>query len=155
MEFDYNKLADMVIAKMREESQHKKSVREMTDAEFQFLKKNMGAREIPFKSTSEMGEAFDNLDNDSFIDMNSRLSDDEISACTVIDELKSLGIFPSEANITKQFKRLKVSLQGKGRQEKVSVVTGTKEKKAPGSFTDLFKRREKKDESTNTIPTGV
>ena len=139
---DYSLLAQEVVKQLRGKE---KGV--INEAEFDFLKKNLkGAREVPFKSSTEMGEAFDNLDNNSFIDMNSRLSDDEISACTVIDELKTLGIFPQNANITQQFKRLKVSLAGKGRNEKVSIVTGTKKQQMPGSFMDLFKKKEKKDE---------
>lgn len=149
MEIDYDKLAETIMKNVT-----KPKSKDMSQAEFDFLKNNMGARVIPFKSVSEMGEAFDNLDNDSFIDMNSRLSDDEISACTVIDELKALGVFPGEANITQQFKRLKVSQGGKGRLEKVSVVTGTKQKSPPGSFMDLFKRKEKKEDGTEPN-TGV
>ena len=84
--------------------------------------------------------------------MNSRLSGIEISACTIIDQLKAMGVFPTQATITQQFKRLKVSEQGKGRQEKVQIVTGHREQQRPVGFMDLFKKREK--ETDGRQPTG-
>ena len=104
--------------------------------------------EKPFKSSSDIGEGFENLDNNSHLDMNSRLSGVEISACTIIDQLKTMGVFPEQATITQQFKRLKVSEGGKGRTEKVQIVTGHREQNKPSGFFDLFKKRAKELDTT-------
>lgn len=127
--------------------EQKKKTTELQELEYEYLKQSVDLREVPFKSNTEMGEAFNNLDDNSYLDMNSRLSDDEIAACSIIDELQRMGVFPKNANITKTFKRLKVSQQGKGRQEKVSIVTGARQQKAGGNFLEnLFKRRKQQEE---------
>lgn len=110
--------------------------------------------EVTFKDRSELGEVMDNLDQDtldpttkmSTIDFNTRLSETEISAVMIIDELTRLGIFPGEAGLTRQKKRLAVSLQGKGREEKVRIVQGERENRTGTGVMSrlggLFQRRE-------------
>ena len=91
--------------------------------------------ELPFKETTELGEVFNNLDNDdinqatgfSNIDFNARLLGFEAANCMIFDELKALGILPKTANITMQKKRLSVSLGGLGRKEKVQIASGARE----------------------------
>lgn len=132
-------------------AQEKKKA-ELKQLEYEAMKQTASLKEVPFKSTSDIGEGFDNLDNNSHLDMNSRLSSVEISACTIIDQLKAMGVFPVQATITQQFKRLKVSEGGKGRTEKVQIVTGHREQQRPVGFMDLFKKREK--QVTDGQPTG-
>lgn len=105
-----------------------------------------------FKEKSEMGEVFENLDQDipdtktgmSTIDFNARLSEIEISSCLKIDELKRLGILP-ELELTRKKKRLSVSKMGMGREEKVQISGGMKENRSgEGIFnklSGLFKPR--------------
>ena len=115
------------------------------------------SKETPFQDKSEVGEVFDNLDRDeeleetrmSHIDFNSRLTSTEIANCITIDELKSLGILPAKARITRQKKRLSVSLAGKGREEKVTIASASRGADLSGrsggfmsKIGDFFKPRE-------------
>lgn len=95
---------------------------------------NEATRDFPFKEKTEMGEVFDNLDDDradhknmSKIDFNSRLSHAEATGCLVIDELRQLGILDESIGITRQKKRLSVSLGGLGRQEKVQIASASRQ----------------------------
>lgn len=102
--------------------------------------------EIRIQEKTELGEVMDNLDSDkidpssrmSSIDFNARLSGTEISSIMVIDELTRLGIFPESAGITRQKKRLSVSLNGKGRDEKVEVVRGERSNRSGGGMMEKF-----------------
>ena len=98
-----------------------------------------------FKEKSEMGEVFENLDQDvtdkdtgmSTIDFNARLREIEISSCLRIDELKRIGILP-DMRLTQQKKRLSVSRDGLGREEKVKISGGMQEKRSgEGMFNKL------------------
>ena len=103
---------------------------------------------------TELGSVMKNLDSDkvdtgtrmSNIDFNARLSGQEINASLVFDELVRLGILPEEAGLTRQKKRLSVSLEGKGREEKVRIVQGERDSQAGSTFgnrfMNLFKRQE-------------
>ena len=101
---------------------------------------NVG-KEVPFEDVTELGQVMDNLDNDviddstgmSKIDFNARLGRDEVRNIIAIDELNRLGIIPSIA-LTRQFKRLSVSLDGRGRQEKVEIVQGQREQQSSKGF---------------------
>lgn len=81
--------------------------------------------------TTELGQVMGNLDNDvidegtrlSSIDFNTRLTGDQIKHIMVIDELIRKGLYP-DMGLTRMIKRLNVSLQGKGREEKVTIVAG-------------------------------
>lgn len=108
--------------------------------------------ERQLRERTELGEVMDTLDKDvldpetrmTSLDMNTRLNEIEISAMLVIDALTRLGIFPKELGLTRQKKRLAVSLEGKGREEKVRIVAGDRETKQGGirSFAQMFQRRE-------------
>lgn len=97
---------------------------------------------IQIKERSELGEVMDSLESDKFdpntksssIDFNARLDHVEISCITIMDELTRLGIFPSDTGLTRQKKRLSVSLQGKGREEKVQIVQGERQNRSSGGF---------------------
>ncbi len=91
--------------------------------------------DVPFSERSPLGEIFENLDKDvddknnrSSIDLNTRLNQEEISCCLIIDELVLAGIL--DAGITRQLKRLNISHKGKGREEKVNIAIGRAENKA-------------------------
>ena len=106
---------------------------------------------INFAEKSEMGQIFDNLDNDridkstnmSSVDFNSRLTQSEIASSMVIDELTRLGILPDDSGITRQKKRLSVSLMGKGREEKVRMIAGEREHRTgiSGKLQGMFEKR--------------
>lgn len=107
---------------------------------------NIG-RELPFQEKTELGEVFDNLDNDkendrgfSNIDFNARLKEWEITNCMIFDELKAMGLLPKNANITMQKKRLSVSLGGQGRIEKVQVASGVREADLAGRSGGMLSR---------------
>jgi len=100
---------------------------------------------------SELAEIFDNLDDDrqnkennmSQIDFNTRLTTVEINSIMIIDEFTRLGIFPPDAGITRQKKRLAISKDGEGRKEKVHMVAGKEESRSGNGFLkNLFSRRE-------------
>jgi len=114
-------------------------------------------KEVPFSEQTELGQVFDNLDNDNLnpksnmsnIDFNSRLSDWEITSCLVFDELQGLGILPKTARITRQKKRLAVSKEGLGRREKVEIASASRSAELSGKsggilsqIGSIFKRRE-------------
>ena len=103
-------------------------------------------KEHPFRDTSEAGEIMSNLDSNEHIDLNSNLNELQIGNCKVIDELKSLGIFPKEFGIADQTKRLSVSKGGEGRKQKVEIAQGMIKARGGGigdNLKDLFRRREK------------
>ena len=109
--------------------------------------------EKDLKDKSELGEVMDNLDKDevdtntrmSSVDFNARLDPFEISSIMVIDEFKRLNIFPPDADITRQKKRLSVSIGGKGREEKVRIVQGERDNRTGMGVMDrmggLFSRK--------------
>lgn len=110
-------------------------------------------KDLDFSEQTEMGEVMKNLDADnldantkmSSVDFNTRLDSLEINSILVIDEFMRLGIFPMEAGITRQKKRLAISLKGLGRQEKVRIIAGDREMKSGSSFGEklsgLFQRK--------------
>lgn len=105
----------------------------------------------PFTEQSELSQVMIQMDSDivdpktlmSTIDFNSRLSREEISASLIFDEFVRLGILPSGFGLTRQKKRLSVSLEGKGREEKVAIVNSERENKSGMTmgqrFANLFK----------------
>lgn len=110
-------------------------------------------KELPFNEKTEMGEIFDNLDNDNIssngfskIDFNARLLGFEANNCVIFDEIKALGLLPFGANLTMQKKRISVSIGGLGRQEKVQIASASRgaelQGKSGGFLGSLFKPRE-------------
>ena len=98
----------------------------------------------------EIAHAFDNLDGDvlddstrmSTIDFNARLDRQEIDACLVMDELLRLNILPKGISLARQKKRLSVSLDGRGRREKVELFASNNESKnGMSGLSKLFKPR--------------
>ena len=104
-------------------------------------------REQPIQEVTELGEVMRNLDDDlqdkstrmSNIDFNTRLNSIEINNIMIIDELTRLGVLPSNIGITRQKKRLSVSLKGEGRKEKVAIVQGERDHKGSRSLGDRMK----------------
>lgn len=88
-----------------------------------------------FNQSTELGETLRELNDDSIsdirmsgIDMRSRLHPMEISSVLAIDTLISMGMLPERVlMLSRQKKRLSVSLNGKGRDDIVSVVSGKRD----------------------------
>jgi len=74
------------------------------------------------KEKTSIGEAFENMDSDELLDKNTRLTERELKAVIVVDELKNLGVLSKKVTITEQIKKLSISRDGKGRREKVEMV---------------------------------
>ena len=122
----------------------------MTDSNLDKILENA---QKDLKDKSELGEVMDNLDSDvvsndtkmSSVDFNTRLDGFEISTIMVIDELTRMGIFPDRAGLTRQKKRLSVSLQGKGREEKVRIIQGERDNRTGMGVMDrvgsMFQRK--------------
>ena len=114
--------------KTKENNKPKEKTKELTEPEDEIDEKQ-------FQEKSELAEVMDGLDQDiqdkitkmSSIDFNTRLNSTERASMVVIDELTRMGLFPENTGITRQFKRLAVSLEGKGRTEKVQMVCGERE----------------------------
>ena len=105
----------------------------------------------PVAQSTELGESLKELNLDALdanirmsgIDLRARLFGIEISSILALDALVSFGILPTKClAFTRQKKRLSVSLDGKGREEIVSLVAGKKEMEAKagmGGFGDRIK----------------
>ena len=92
---------------------------------------------------TELGEAMKDMNNDeiepgtrmSKIDMRTRLHVMEINSLWAVDSLVALKFLPTSClPITRQRKRLLVSLGGEGRKEAVRVIAGEREKQANSGF---------------------
>lgn len=110
------------------------------------------ARQGIVADKTELQAVVENLDSDSFnekelvsnIDFNTRLTQAEVSASLVIDTLARIGVFPQGTSLTRQLKRLKVSLNGQGRAEKVEIVRSERDRRSGGILAGLgsfFKRQ--------------
>ena len=86
--------------------------------------------------TTELGESLKELNDDTIeknthmsgIDMRARLHYLETSGILAVDILVGFKFLPTEClTMTRQKKRLSVSLKGKGREEIVSLVSGKRE----------------------------
>lgn len=96
----------------------------------------MNLNEIDINEKTDLSETLKQLNEDSIdlqtgmsgIDMRARLSHMEIPAILQIDNLVSMNVLPAEClQLTRQKKRLSVSLGGLGRREIVKIATGNKE----------------------------
>ncbi|MGM0495440.1 MAG: hypothetical protein ACQERX_02135 [Bacillota bacterium] len=92
--------------------------------------------EQDIKEPTELGEVIRDLNNDTIeretkmsgIDMRSRLHEIEVSSILAVDTLVSFNFLPlSCLPFTRQKKRLAVSLDGKGRDDIVKIVSGKRE----------------------------
>ena len=111
-------------------------------------------KEHIFSDKSELGQVMENLDKDiidnntkmSSVDFNARLTNSEVNACLIIDELTRIGILPNASGLTRQKKRLSVSKDGLGREEKVRIIAGEREQRRGGGIFEgiknMFQRRE-------------
>lgn len=100
---------------------------------------------------AELAQVLGNLDKDrldetgmSTMDFNSRLRKHEINAILGVDFLNRMGLLPDVGDITRQKKRLSVSLDGQGRKEKVDIVRGERmmgENAQRGFFNRIFSRQ--------------
>lgn len=116
------------------------------------LEKLVG-QNIKFQEKSELAQTFDHLDTDDIgedgmspMDMNSRLSAGKVSAILKFDSLVRLGIMPPElGSLTRQLKRLSVSLLGEGRKEKVRIAEADRDAKFGGKnmggLASMFSRK--------------
>lgn len=102
---------------------------------------------------SELAQVFDSLDNDdiksqnmSNIDFNTRLTKSESNGCLVMDELQRMGLLPMNFSLSRQKKRLAVSLNGEGRKEKIDIVRSERENTSSSGFLSklggIFKKTE-------------
>jgi hypothetical protein len=87
---------------------------------------------------SELKEAIHEMNRDddeangfSSIDMRTILHPQEVRSLIVIDMLTHMSVLPKMCGaISRKFKRLKVSEEGKGREQNVAVINGVQEQKA-------------------------
>lgn len=109
-------------------------------------------KEQPFSEKTEIEAAMNSLDADkadkasfSNIDFNARVSSHQAVCMAIIDELVRSGLYPEELTITRNMKRISVSIGGEGRKEKVSLFQGQREHSegagAMGRFGRLFQRQ--------------
>lgn len=93
----------------------------------------------PILQPSELSESLKELNQDiidygsrqSGIDLRARLHPFEVQSVLALDALVALGILPTRTlAFSRQKKRLSVSIQGKGREEIVSLVAGKRELEA-------------------------
>lgn len=109
---------------------------------FQQYNTQQGTTEI--KEPSELGDVLKNLNDDSVepntsmsgIDLRSRLSGFEIPPLMCVDIMVAMKFLPKEClGITRQKKRLSVSLKGEGRNDIIKIVNGKQEQdKAKGGM---------------------
>ena len=80
-----------------------------------------------FAEQTELGAVMDNLDaQDSKLDFNTRLSEEQIAALLVAEELRESGILYF-IGICNKAKKLNVSKNGMGRTEKVTIAAAKTE----------------------------
>lgn len=102
---------------------------------------------IPIQQPTELGESLKELNKDEIesatrmtgIDMRSRLHPMEVSSILALDALVALGVCHTKMlSFTRQKKRLSVSIEGKGRNDIVNIVSGKRELEKQG-MGDKFK----------------
>ena len=98
------------------------------------ISRNVGVKNII--QQTELGESLKELNLDdvepntrmSGIDMRARLHHVEVASVLALDCLVALGVCPIMClSVTRQKKRLSVSIDGKGRDDIVNIVSGKKE----------------------------
>ena len=94
-------------------------------------------------SLKQLNDDSKNDDNMSGIDLRARLTSTDISASVILDMLVALNFLPTQGlGITKQKKRLSVSLRGQGRREIVDIIAGERDnqKKDGSMWNKLFNK---------------
>lgn len=105
-----------------------------------------GDLEFDRKPVTEAGEIFSNLDNPRLINLNTRISKEERRCCLIIDELKGMGLWFNDSNLSPSFKELSVSIEGKGRGEKKEIAQGMMKARSGGSGLSALFQRQPPDE---------
>ena len=110
---------------------------ETRNPQSQILNPNQGMQDIV--QPAELSEAMKELNDDTIdattrmskIDMRTRLHPFEINSILRVDTLVALKVLPTEClSLTRQKKRLNVSLHGLGRKENVDMAVGKREQDA-------------------------
>lgn len=107
----------------------------------------MSDDEFIVKTESEMSEVMRRMDEDivdnstrmSSIDTNSRLFPKWWRACIRLDEMERRGLNKHAGKLSRQIKRLSISLNGEGRKEKIALVGGMREQKTGAGFLQRMK----------------
>lgn len=94
--------------------------------------------EFPIMEKSELGQVMDTMDSEEALERNTRVTRDERANLLVLKELKNMGILPQGVGLVESFMRTSISLDGKGREEKVRMVQGEREQKQDGGFMRKF-----------------
>jgi len=107
----------------------------------------MDTEERIIQESSEMGAVMENLDSESALNKNTRLSDTEISALLTSEGLQDFKILDRKwFTIPNKFKEMKISKDGLGRQEKVSIFQSERDHRQGGglfkSIGQMFRRGE-------------
>jgi len=122
--------------------EHKRKDDERKEIEYDYLKEKSVFKEVPFRSSTPEGEMVSNLDNFQNLMQNTRVSGTEINALYRYMTLVRAGIYP-DLGLDQIYMALKISEAGKGRSEKVSIVTGSKSQRSDADtfWQKLFKSR--------------
>lgn len=108
-----------------------------------------GRVETEIKEGTELGDSLKELNRDdiepgtrmSGIDMRARLHYVEVGSILAIDTMVLLKFLPvSCSQLTRQKKRLSVSIEGQGRNDIVNIVSGKKEMEAKTQGSSLGER---------------
>lgn len=123
-----NKLNEQDQQKMVTLIEHQKKEQDMKALEYAYLKQKTAFKEVPFRSSTPEGEMVANLDNFQYLMQNTRLTSLETNALFRYMTLIKNGIYPN-LGLDQIYMALKISEAGKGRGEKVSIVTGSRSNK--------------------------
>ena len=107
--------------------------------------------ELPSQETLQpanniIKDVIDALDRDvmqddtlTTIDFNTRLDVSEVPSITLLQMLSSLGLGGFESSLlARRIQRNRVSLDGKGREEKVRIIQGEREHETGGDQSSIF-----------------
>jgi len=101
-----------------------------------------GNLEFAMKPMTEAGEIFGNLDNPRLINMNTDLNKEERRSLIIIDELRSMGLWFEDSEVSQSFKEKSVSLNAKGADRKKEIAQGMLKSRSGGAgLSALFQRQ--------------
>ena len=138
----FSKLDEKEQKKLMTLMEHQKKEQDLKALEYDYLKQKTAFKEIPFKSNTPEGEMVSNLDNFQYLMQHTRLSSVETNALYRYMTMVKRGVYP-QMDLEETYMALKISEAGKGRQEKVSIVTGSRQNRVDNNsfFQKLFKNR--------------
>ena len=100
---------------------------------------------INIEEKTELRQVMDNLDTDtndrenlSAIDLNANISQEQATGCMIVEELNRLGVLP-DVQISRKLKRLSLSVNCIGREQKVQMVVGERANKSGNGFLSRIK----------------